>query len=113
MILVLFRVHDLATDKTHLDFIQLDHPQDVLGWLSGLGDQVVFNLIKKNKVLTAAGWEKTSVPVPNLIQVISRDEKTLFKVEKIISDKGILYSDISHCSELIVDLMASKYVLQL
>jgi hypothetical protein len=112
MILIVFTVHDLGTDKKHLDFIQLDHPQDFLGWLSGLGSQIVLNLTKKNRVFTAAGWEKTSIPVPNLIQVISDNEKVLFKVDSVRSDKGILFEDVKHCSEQFVDLVAANWVIQ-
>jgi hypothetical protein len=38
-------------------------------------------------------------------------QKTLVNVKKIVSGDGILFEDVKHCSEKIVDLMASKCVI--
>jgi hypothetical protein len=109
MTLIIFRVHELDTNHQYLDYIQLERLDEVLGWLAGLGSQIAFTLNKGSQILTAAGWETSPVSMPNLIQVISDDEKTLFKVDSIRSDDGILFEDVKHCSGLFVDLMAAKW----
>jgi hypothetical protein len=108
MIVITFIAHDLAADKRWLDYIQLESLDELVGWLQGMGS-LTFNLNKKKRILTAAGWEKCPAPVPNLIQIKSNDGNMLFKLEKIVSNEGILYEDVKHCSERIVDLVALKY----
>jgi hypothetical protein len=108
MILITYTRLELATSKKQLDFVKLDSLDDIWGWLDGLGGQLVFQLTNKKKVLTPQGFKKCPVPVPNVIQIISEDENTLFNVEKIICERGILFSSITHCSEELVDYIALK-----
>ena len=109
MILITYTRLDITTSKKQLDYVKLEALEDVWGWLEGLNGQIVFSLNKKKRVLTPSGFRKSPVVVPNLLQVVSHDENTLFNVLKIVSDEGVLFDYILHSSEKIVDLVAAKY----
>lgn len=90
------------------DYKWFDSVEDFVGWFRMQGDNMTFSLVKKNRSFTQDGWVKKDVSTINSMSNLNRDTKTFLKVSKIITDKGILFEDIRHCSEEIVDCMALK-----
>jgi hypothetical protein len=112
MILVTFTRQALPDGKPVLDFVHLDTIDELPSWLQGMGTRLTFSLVKKKRRLTQEGWEKNTVLAANLIQIIDDGSQMLVNVKKIVSGSGILFEDVKHCSEQIVDLMALKCIIQ-
>lgn len=112
MILVTFTRQALPDGKPVLDFVHLGSVEELPSWIQGLGTKMTFSLVKKKRRLTQEGWEKNTVLAANLIQVVDEAQNMLINVKKIVSGSGILFEDVKHCSEQIVDLMALKCVVQ-
>jgi hypothetical protein len=112
MIVVTFTRQSLTEGKPVLDFVHLDTVDELPSWLQGMGTKLVFSLVKKKRRLTQDGWEKNTVLAANLIQTVDEAQNMLVNIKKIVSGDGILFEDVKHCSEQIVDLMALKCVIQ-
>lgn len=112
MILVTFTRQASPDGKPVLDFVHLGSPEELPSWLQGLGSKLTFSLVKKKRRLTPDGWEKNTMLAANLIQIVDEAQNMLINVKKIICEEGILFSDITHCSELIVSVMEAKCVLR-
>lgn len=110
MIIITFIKHNLNTDKKELDYTQLESIEDLLPWLKSIGGEIIYILTKNKKILTPSGWKKAYTPTANLLEVFNINQKILFRIQKVVSNEGILFEDIKHCSEQLVDYIALKCV---
>jgi len=110
MVLVTYTKHNLFTNKKEMDYVSLNNLNEFINWLRELGDDVMFKLIKKNRVLTQTGWKPIEVSIPNLIQVKDSGTNMYYTIDKVVSDDGIIFEHINHCSEELVRYIALKRV---
>lgn len=110
MILITFIKHNLNTDKKELDYKQFKTIEELHSWLSCIGETLIYSLTKNNRVLTPSGSKKAHSSEVNLLEVMNKEENILFKVQKVVSNDGILFESIKHCSAELFDYIALKRV---
>jgi hypothetical protein len=108
MILITYTRHTLADDKKQMDYVKLAALDEVWDWILSLGGRLSFSLTKKKRTLTQSGWEKFEVNPPDVFTIFLDDPRTVITLYRIVSEDGILFENIKHCSGTIVDLVASK-----
>lgn len=108
MILVTYTQHNLSTNKKEMDYVNLKDLDAVVNWIWELGDKVMFKLIHNTVYLTQSGWKNLEVSTPNLIQVKNTSTNMYYTVQKVVSNEGILFEHIQHCSEQLIQPMALK-----
>jgi hypothetical protein len=112
MILVTFTRQSIGSAHKQMDYGWFDNVESIIEWFNNQGDKPEYNLIKKNRSLTQYGWiDGTQLPA-QVLRTTNTAIKIITQVDEIVSDEGILFSDIQHCSEQIIDCMALKYVLK-
>ena len=110
MLLVTYIIQNIITGTSQMDYSTFETWGELYRWLTGYDGELIFSLNKQNYTLTSEGWEKMNVSPANLIQVrVDSPEKMFITVDKIVSDDGIIFENIKHCSETIIDLMSLKY----
>jgi hypothetical protein len=100
----------LDTNIKQPDFVILNTVDEFIEWLLKQGDRITFNLVSKNRILTHEGWKKQVVPSAHLIQAYDSTQKIFITINRIVSDEGVLFDNIKHCSKVIIDEMALKCV---
>ena len=113
MIVVTYIRSITATQKRELDYISVDNIESFIEWFFNQGSRFNINLVDTDKILTSTGWipnPQPSIPVANILQALDDTLDMVITVQKIVSDDGILFEYIKHCSQQIVRHMALKYV---
>lgn len=111
MILIAYTRRKEGTSKSKMDYTSVPDMDAFVDWFFKLGDKPHLNLPTQDTVLTEQGW------IPNVVKpaicVMENKDTThnmVISIKKIVSDEGILFEDIKHCSMRIVDYMALKCV---
>lgn len=108
MILIVFTRATPPDYRKQLDYARLDTLDEFWEWLNRQGEKLTYSLNKKKRTLTPSGWDKSGANPANLIQVIQGDPRMVTTIERIVSEDGILFENIKHCSESLVSLIALK-----
>jgi hypothetical protein len=112
-VIVIYYIRESVLDNTRkMDYTSVNTVEEFVDWFFKLGDRVTFSLIKKNRSLTPEGWEKSPVYSANVLSAYDSHHQIAIKIIRIVSDEGILFEDIKHCSEMIVDQIALKCVIK-
>lgn len=110
LMIIIYYIRTAPDNTKKMDYLWLDTIEEFVDWFFSQGDQVTFSLNKKNRSLTQEGWEMSPVYAANVLTAYDSASQIAVKIIKIVSDEGILFEDIIHCSEMIVDQIALKYV---
>lgn len=109
--IIIYYIRESVPDNTkQMDYLWMNTIEEFVDWFFSQGDQVTFSLNKKNRSLTPNGWEESPAYAANVLTAYDSASQIAVKIHKIVSDEGILFEDVIHCSEQIVNQIALKYV---
>jgi hypothetical protein len=108
MILVTYKQHFKGGSKPRLDYKQFETVQAFVDWFHSQGSRLYYRLIKKNRTLSPEGWDKKRPHDIVFLQAKDDTLNMLTTIDKVVSNEGILFEDVKHCSDVIVDCIALK-----
>lgn len=108
MILITYTEYNLETQTKQLDYVQLKTLNDIWDWLKKFDGEINFILNRKKRTLTPKGWVPLTQNISNIIQIITNNGKMVVNIDKIISNYGIIFESINHCSQHFSLLIALK-----
>lgn len=111
MILVTFTRKFVEQPQQQAEYKWFESVELFVDWLQQQGT-LAFSLSKGTRSFTQHGWVKRIQSPAQTMQAMDTTLKMVIKVNKIIADEGILFEDVKHCSEQIVDCMALKCVIK-
>jgi hypothetical protein len=112
MIFAIFTRQPIDGGKKQADYKQFTSVEEFVDWYQKQGDKLLFSLGYKKRILTESGWIKLDVPAANFMQAIDTKYKIVVDIKRVVRDDGILFDDVTHCSEELVSCIASKRVLK-
>ena len=101
-----------GTSKKQADYQKFTDVDAFVDWFRAQGDKLVYSLSKKNRSLTQNGWVRRDSSPAQILQAIDSSLKMVTTIDRIVSDEGILFDNVIHCSEELVSCIASKCVLK-
>ena len=108
MIFVTYILHSKLFDRKVHDYATFESISEFLNWFESQGDELYFSLTSGKESLTESGWVKQIESPAQILRVVDTKRKTVTRINTVISDDGILFDDIRHCSKSFVRQMALK-----
>ena len=112
MIFAVFTRRPIGEGTKQADYKQFASIEEFVDWFQNQGDRLLFSLSKRNRSFTQNGWVRKESSPAQILEAIDTSLKMVTNVQKVVSDDGILFDNVIHCSEELVSCIASKCVLK-
>ena len=112
MILATFTRQSLDSNHKQADYQWFDNLNSFVDWYKNQGDKLVYSLRAGKKSLTQNGFVTFIESPASILQVTDTTLRIHTEVEKLISDEGLIFNNIQHSSQQLVNCMLLKCVLK-